>query len=144
MEYLFGAAAIMSAATGAVIRFRADWRRSWITWAVLALSLLAGFFSGWQGLGWDPAAALAAVAGTSILGAVSREIVLGIGEALHLALVGIGQGLAHILRRLLPFVAGGAVLVGTYLYQPRLLEQILVLCVICIGIWIMLRPLFRR
>ena len=144
MEYLFVAAAIVAAAGGAVIRFNANWRGRWITWVVLALSWVAGVFLGWLGLGWDPAAALVAVAGSSILGAVSREIVLGIGEALRHILNGIGQGLAHLLRRILPFVAGGAALVGLYLYQPKLLNQILVLCVICVGIWVMLRPLFTR
>jgi len=108
----------------------------------LALTWLAGALIGWLGLGWHLAAALGAVVGCSILGAVSREIVLGVEEGLRAALNGVGQGLAYLFRRVLPIFIGGTAVFAIILVCPRLAEELAVLAVVCLGLWVMVRPLF--
>ena len=142
MNLLIIAVAVTAAVGGAVIRFSVGWQGSWITWAVLALTWLAGALIGWLGLGWHLAAALGAVVGCSILGAVSREVVLGVGEGLRAALNGVGQGLAYLFRRVLPIFIGGTAVFAIILVCPRLAEELAVLAVVCLGLWVMVRPLF--
>ncbi len=143
MMYFFLVAVIMAAMVGATIRFHAEWRGNWIVWAILALSWLTGIIIGRLGLGWNPAVAVAAIFGASILGAISREIVLGIGDMIRAILAGIGQGVANLFRRVSPILVGGAALVSIYKYCPELLGQLIVLGIMCLGLWVMIRP-FRR
>jgi hypothetical protein len=135
MGCLFTVAVIATAVLGALIRFDvpAGARHSWISWVILTLSLLTGFFSGWLGLGWEPAIAFGAVVGSALAGLILREI-----------MVGLGNGIARFLQRTLPFLLGGVILVSIYYCCPELLEALAVLGIVCLGLWVMLRLLWRK
>ena len=77
--------------------------------------------------------AIFAVVGCALFGVISPEI-------LH----GAGQGLANLLRRVTPYIAGVGGLGALYVLQPDLLGSILMLGIVCLGIWVMIRPIVRR
>ena len=80
----------------------------------------------------------------NLLWDILQEVGRGVGRLLFLVLEGIGRGLADFLRRLAPWVAGGALAIGIFKYQPELAEAGLTIIIMMAGIWLMVRGAFGR
>ncbi len=127
-------------------------RYNWISWAVLALFFLIGFFAAWLALDWSASASLGAIVGVLLFGFASQEVVKGLGKGVGNGLEGLGKGvgggLGKFARYVLPFLIGGAILAIAYLLNPAVftasVSQIITLAIVCLGCWIIIRPLFRK
>ena len=107
-------------------------RNSRVAWVLLSSFSVAGLITGFLELGWDPLTTVFVLVGVISVGIISPEIILAVG-----------QGVANFLRRAIPYVTAIVAVVGLYFLRPDLFGSILVLCVICLGIWVMIRPIIR-
>jgi len=68
-----------------------------------------------------------------------------LGQVVGILLTNLAHGLGHLLRQTIPYIVGGGMVWGLWVYRPQLFEHILTLAIMVVGLgWFAKSVIFPR